>query len=66
MIHSDTGGIILCMRPANERWSYNVTSSPIGWAHIQNDPWYYDHNGLSIMEVWAEAGQWLGNTIWAS
>ena len=32
-------GIILCMRPANERRRYNVTSSPIGWAHSQNDPW---------------------------
>ena len=31
-------GIILCMRPANERRRYNVTSSPIGWAHTQNDP----------------------------
>ena len=29
---------ILCMRPANERWRYNVTSSLIGWAHAQNDP----------------------------
>ena len=31
-------GIMLCMCPANERWCYNVTSSLIGWAHIQNDP----------------------------
>ena len=30
---------ILCMRPANERQRYIVTSSPIGWAHTQNDPW---------------------------
>ena len=30
-------GIILCMRPANERRRYSVTSSPIGWAHAQND-----------------------------
>ena len=29
---------ILCMRPTNERRRYNVTSSPIGWAHTQNDP----------------------------
>ena len=33
-------GIILCMRPANERRRYIVTSSPIGWAHTQNDPWF--------------------------
>ena len=32
-------GIILCMRPANERRCCNVTSSLIGWVHIQNDPW---------------------------
>ena len=32
-------GIILCMRPASERRRYNVTSSLIGWAHSQNDPW---------------------------
>ena len=31
-------GIILCMRPVNERRRYNVTSSLIGWAHGQNDP----------------------------
>ena len=30
---------ILCMCPTNERWRYNVTSSLIGWAHTQNDPW---------------------------
>ena len=34
-----TAEIILCMCPANERWRYIVTSSPIGWAHTQNDPW---------------------------
>ena len=33
-------GIILCMRLANERRRYNVTSSLIGWAHPQKDPWY--------------------------
>ena len=31
-------GIILCMRPANGRRRYNVTSSLIGWAHTQKDP----------------------------
>ena len=31
-------GISLCMRPANERWRYNITSSLFGWAHAQNDP----------------------------
>ena len=32
-------GIIMYMRPANERRRYIVTSSLIGWAHIQIDPW---------------------------
>ena len=32
-------GVILCMRPANERRRYNVTSSLIGLAHTQNEPW---------------------------
>ena len=31
-------GIILCMRPANEKRRYVVTSSLIDWAHTQNDP----------------------------
>ena len=34
-------GIILCMRPANERRRYIVTSSLIGWAHVENDPWLF-------------------------
>ena len=33
-----TQGIILCVRPANERRHYIVTSSLIGWAHAQNHP----------------------------
>ena len=32
-------GINLSMRPANERRRYIVTSSLIGWAHTQNNPW---------------------------
>ena len=31
--------IILGMGSANEKWSYNVTRSLIGWASLQNDPW---------------------------
>ena len=34
----DKSGIILYMRPANERRRYILTSSLIGWAHTQNDP----------------------------
>ena len=29
------------MRPANERWRYSVTPSLIGWAHTQDDPWFW-------------------------
>ena len=32
-----TPGIIVCMRPANERWRYTVTPSLIGWARTQNE-----------------------------
>ena len=33
-----SAGIILYMWPANERRRYNVTSSLIGWPHVQSDP----------------------------
>ena len=33
---------MLCMRPANVGRRYIVTSSLIGWAHTQNDPWKYE------------------------
>ena len=36
---SDWAGIILCMRPANERPHYIVMSSLIGRVHTQNSPW---------------------------
>ena len=31
-------GIILCMRSANERRRYSVTTPVIGWADTQYDP----------------------------
>ena len=34
-----SAGIILCMRPANERRRYNVTSPLSSWAYSQNEPW---------------------------
>ena len=37
-LNSCLSEIILYMQPTNERRRYNVTSSLIGWAHIQNDP----------------------------
>ena len=36
--HLVCSGIILRMRPANERWRSIVTSSLIGRVHKQNDP----------------------------
>ena len=30
--------IVLCMRPANERQRYIITSCVIGWVQTQNDP----------------------------
>ena len=44
-------GIILYMRPANEKWRYIVTSSLIGTAHSQNDPccWIHYHRLLDYV-----------------
>ena len=56
-ISIDQSGIILCMRPANQKWRYTVTPSLIGWA--QNDPWWrlpaliiLNILGLSMMRSW--------------
>ena len=38
LVHDSRTGIIVCMRPANERRRHNVASSLIGWAHAQNGP----------------------------
>ena len=42
--------MILCMRPANERWCYIVMPSLIGWAHTQNHScetlWIWYHTAL--------------------
>ena len=40
-------GIILCMRPANERRCDNVTSSLIGWVHSQNNLWILSNDSSS-------------------
>ena len=36
---------------ANERRRYNVTSL-IGWAHAQNDPWWYVQKTPHVEETW--------------
>ena len=47
-------GVSLCMRPANEIRRYNVTSSLIGWAHTQNDPWCIrNHPAWPHMSCWS-------------
>ena len=45
-------GIILCMRPANERRRYIITSSLIGWAHTENYLWRSEINET-------KAWQWM-------
>ena len=50
-------GIILCMRPANERRRYSVTSSLIGWAHAQNAPWTGGWVGLWGFLWWAPSAK---------
>ena len=32
-------GLILGLRPANERRRYKVTPSLTGWAQVENQPW---------------------------
>ena len=56
--HSQSG-IILCMRPANERRRYIVTSSLIGWAHAQNDP--CQCNRSMCLETPAPIVSWFGS-----
>ena len=46
-------GIILHMCPANEKRRYNATSSPIGWAHTQIDPWGVWVFGLMWRDLWS-------------
>ena len=41
-------GMIWWMPPANERRSYNVTSSLIAWVHTQNDPCWHSQSVHSI------------------
>ena len=40
------------MCPANERWRYIVTSSPIGWVHTKNDPIYWMAAGLIWIHIY--------------
>ena len=40
-----SSGLILGVRPANERHRYKVTASLIGWAQTQNQPWNIIYKG---------------------
>ena len=44
-------GIILCMRPTNERQRYSVTPSLIGWVVTENDIWIYVGWSVSIYSL---------------
>ena len=57
-----SSGIILSMRPANERWRYNVTPPLIGWEHNIMIPELYDifsclkmNNACSVHEIFPTA-----------
>ena len=52
-------GLILCMRPANERRRYNETSSLIGWAHTKNDPCLWPNNAWSRKSIHNKTGKIL-------
>ena len=48
-------GIILCMRPANERRRYNVTSSHIVWERAQHDPCSSSANPFAPHHIYSVA-----------
>ena len=63
MLSWGSPGIILCMRPANERRRYMVTLSLIGRAHTQNDPWIFrpSHDasiGLIVVELFHKLSEY--------
>ena len=53
-------GIILCIRPANERRRYNVNSSLIGWAYTQNDPCSSQPVSHQAINMWTNNDLWHG------
>ena len=54
-------GIILSMSSGNERPCYIVTSSLIGWAHNQNDPWIQPEDKFCGLAYWTCLGSmWVG------
>ena len=57
-------GIILCMRPANERQRYIVTSSLIGWVHPQKVLWLCTSPVLAVMKSWHHEDSRLSACDW--
>ena len=47
-------GLILGLRPVNERRRYKVTRSLIGWAQTYNQPWLYvrKHVNMNLHLTW--------------
>ena len=56
-------GIILSVRPANERRRYIVTSSLIGWVHAQIDRCCYDKPSQEYF-VWLKSEGFAVFFIW--
>ena len=56
-------GIILYMRPANERWRYNVALYLIGLVHIKNDPLTTDSTASIVS---ANRACELANMFWCA
>ena len=57
-------GIILWMRPANERWCYMFMLYLIGWLHTQNDSWIvYATSQLEMALHCNTISHWLGEYI---
>ena len=49
------------MGSVNERRRYIVTSSLIGWTHVQNDPWILADPVMTLLWVCTEnASDWMG------
>ena len=59
-------GIILCMRPANERRRYNVTSSFIRWVHSQNDHWCIIRNYHMALILLCFLFFGMGRLLWVT
>ena len=60
---NNEAAVILSMCPANERRRGIVTSSLIGWAHTQNDPWWSRTNETWIRFFVVNTSCWKNSRI---